>query len=57
MWHGQQKTTAGGAAQSELTAFYTHRMTAQWKVQFYGLLGLADGSPDFGAGAFLTRGF
>lgn len=57
MWHGQQKTTAGGAAQSELTAFYTLRMTAQWKLQFYGLLGLADGSPDFGAGAFLTRGF
>ena len=57
MWTGQQKTTAGGSALSELTAFYTHRMGVQWKVQFYGLLGLADGSPDFGAGAFLTRGF
>lgn len=57
MWHGQQKTTDGGAAQSEVTAFYTRRFGGQWKAQFYGLVGLADGSPDFGAGAFLIRAY
>lgn len=57
MWHGQQKTTDGGAAQSELTAFYTRRFGEGWKAQFYGLLGLADGSPDYGGGAFLIRAF
>jgi hypothetical protein len=57
MWHGQQKTTTGGAAQSEVTGFYTLRFGPQWKAQFYGLVGFADGGPEFGAGAFLTRGF
>lgn len=57
MWYGQQKTTDGGSAQSELSAFYTRRFGGVWKAQFYGLVGLADGSPDFGAGAFLIRAY
>jgi len=57
MWHGQQKTTDGGDAQSELTAFYTRRFGGIWKAQFYGLVGLSDGSPDYGAGAFVIRAF
>jgi hypothetical protein len=57
MWSGQQKTTAGGDAQSEITAFYTRRFSGAWKAQFYGLVGLADGSPDYGAGAFLIRAY
>jgi hypothetical protein len=57
MWNGQQKTTAGGDAQSELTAFYARRFGGQWKAQFYGLVGLSDGSPDYGAGALVIRAF
>jgi len=57
MWHGQERTTAGGSPQSEVTAFYTRRFGQGWKAQFYGLLGLADGSPDYGGGAFLIRAF
>lgn len=57
MWTGQQKAAAGGAAQSEVTAFYSRRFGGVWKAQFYGLVGLADGSPDFGAGAFLIRAY
>jgi hypothetical protein len=57
MWHGQEKTTSAGDPQSELTAYYIVRLDMQWKAQFYGLLGLADGSPDFGAGTFLIRNF
>jgi hypothetical protein len=56
-WYGQQKAVAGGSAQSELSGSYTVRFGGQWRAQFYGMLGLAAGSPDFGAGAFLTRGF
>jgi hypothetical protein len=57
MWHGQQRTTAGGDPQSELTLFYTRRFGVGWRAQFYGLLGLADGSPDYGGGAFAIRNF
>lgn len=57
MWHGQERTIAGGDPQSELTLFYTRRFGGGWKAQFYGLLGLADGSPDYGGGAFLMRTF
>ena len=57
MWFGQQKAVDGGAAQSEVSAFYTRRFGGQWRARFYGLVGLADGSPDFGAGAFLIRAY
>ncbi len=57
MWYGQQKTTANGARQSDITAFYIRNFTPEWKAQFYGLLGLADGSPDIGAGAIVTHTF
>ncbi len=57
MWYGQQKTTANGARQSDITGFYIRKYSPEWKAQFYGLLGLADGSPDIGAGAILTRTF
>jgi hypothetical protein len=57
MWYGQQKTTDGGDAQSEVTAFYTRRFGGVWKAQFYGLVGMSDGSPDYGAGALIIRAF
>jgi len=57
MWHGQERTTPGGEPQSELMGFYTLRFGGPWKAQFYGILGLADGSPDYGAGAVIIRAF
>lgn len=57
LWHGQERTTAAGKPQSELNGYYLVRLDASWKAQLYGIVGLADGSPDFGAGAFLIRNF
>jgi hypothetical protein len=57
MWFGQQKASDAGAVQSEITAFFNQRLSREWKAQLYGLLGLADGSPDFGVGAMVTRSF
>lgn len=57
MWFGQQKTSSAGATQSEITAFLVQRLSAAWKGQLYGVLGLADGSPDYGIGAMVTRSF
>lgn len=54
MWSGQERVIAGGEPQSELTVFYTRRFGGGWKAHFYGLLGLEDGSPDYGAGAFVV---
>jgi hypothetical protein len=54
MWSGQERLAAGLEPKSELTAFYTRRFGAGWKAHFYGLLGLEDGSPDYGAGAFVV---
>jgi len=48
---------AGGADISELTAFWSHRMSPQWKVQLYGLVGFSDASPDAGAGLMFERRF
>ena len=47
----------GGSEISELTAFWTKRMTPEWKVQFYGIVGFSDASPDAGAGLLLERRF
>lgn len=57
MWRGQERVVAGGKPQSEVTAFYLVRLDTEWTAQLYGLVGLADGSPDLGAGAFLIRRF
>ena len=57
MWHGQERAVAGGKAQSELTAYYQVRLDVEWSAQLYGLVGLSDGSPDLGGGAFLIRRF
>lgn len=57
MWRGQERVAAGVDPQSELTGFYLVRLDVEWSAQLYGVLGLADGSPDLGAGAFLIRRF
>ncbi|MHB1231787.1 MAG: hypothetical protein ACYCZQ_04275 [Burkholderiales bacterium] len=53
----RQKAFASGAPQRELTAFVTHKLNQTWKAQSYIVKGFADGSPDWGAGAMLTRAF
>ena len=47
----------GGAKVSELTAFWSQRMSPEWKLQVYGVIGFADASPDAGIGALLERRF
>jgi hypothetical protein len=47
----------GGGKVSELTAFWSNRLSPQWKLQVYGVVGFADASPDAGIGALLERRF
>ena len=47
----------GGADISELTAFWSKRMSPEWKFQLYGVVGFSDASPDAGAGVLLERRF
>ena len=57
MWFVQQKASDNGSPSSEVTAFYTQKLAPQWKGQLYGVMGFADGSPDLGIGAMVTRSF
>lgn len=47
----------GGAEVSEVTLFWSQRMSPEWKLQVYGVFGFADASPDAGIGALLERRF
>ena len=49
--------TSGGGEISELTAFVTRRLSREWKVQPYLVLGFGKASPDWGAGAQLAYSF
>jgi len=53
----RERISRNGAAQNELTGFYNIRMGANSRVQLHALRGLADGSPDWGAGVSLRTGF
>ena len=57
MWHGQERASSFSGPQSELTAYYAMQLDPQWRAQFYGLAGFADGSPDYALGAFVSRSF
>lgn len=48
---------AGGGEISELTAFATQRLSREWKMQPYFVLGFGKASPDWGAGAQLAYSF
>ena len=50
-YYYREKIAEGGAAQSELTAYWNHKIGADWRLQSYVMGGLADGSPDWGVGA------
>lgn len=56
-WDYRRKSTDDGAALSELSFFYSQKLDATDRLQIYAVHGLADGSPDFGAGCVLTRSF
>jgi hypothetical protein len=57
MLEGRQRVTPGGSPQRELTGFFVRKLDRFWKGQAYALIGLADGSPDWGAGLSLARPF
>jgi outer membrane scaffolding protein for murein synthesis (MipA/OmpV family) len=50
-YYYREKFAEGGAAQSELTAYWNHKIGDNWRLQSYLMGGLANGSPDWGVGA------
>ncbi|HSA90027.1 MAG TPA: transporter [Burkholderiales bacterium] len=52
---GRQRVVPGGSPTRELLGFWTRRLEGEWRAQIYGLIGLADGSPDWGFGLSLAR--
>lgn len=56
-YYYREKIASAGAAQSELTAYWNHRLDDSWRLQAYALGGLSDGSPDWGGGASLKYTF
>lgn len=53
----REKSSASGSPQRELTAFWSYKIDKSWKAQAYVLKGFADGSPDWGVGAFVAYAF
>lgn len=53
----RDRIVEGGARLSELSAFLSHRLTQQVRLQVYAVAGLADASPDAGAGLTLSYNF
>ena len=57
MLEGRQRALPGGAPQRELTGFWMRKFDRDWSAQAYALVGLADGSPDWGLGVSFARPF
>ncbi len=53
----RDRIVPGGARVSELTAYVSHKLAGEWKLQVYAVKGFADGSPDFGDGLSLAYSF
>ena len=53
----REAAASSAAPQREITAFYSRRIERGWRAQVYFLLGLADGSPDWGAGLSAAYSF
>ena len=49
--------TSGGGEISELTAFWSQRLSREWKLQPYAVVGFGRASPDFGAGFQLAYSY
>lgn len=50
MYDYRTRSTDTGFDQRELTAFYTRKLSGNYKLQAYATKGFSDGSPDWGAG-------
>ncbi|MDA8110131.1 MAG: transporter [Betaproteobacteria bacterium] len=57
VYFAQERASSSGHPQSDLTAFYTHKIDRTWKAQAYVLKGFADGSPDWAVGANAAYAF
>ncbi|HEY5761774.1 MAG TPA: hypothetical protein VIS73_01055 [Rhodocyclaceae bacterium] len=54
----REKLLAGRDPVSEGSLFYSYKYSKDWKVQTYGVVGIAsDSSPDFGLGATITHAY
>ena len=53
----RDRVVRGGAELSEVTLFWTRQLDRAWKSQAYFLVGMEDGSPDWGAGLSLAHAF
>lgn len=53
----RQRIAVGGAPQSEVTAYWNHRIDDSLRLQTYALGGTTQGSPDWGVGAALNYSF
>lgn len=54
---GRSRVSAASAPQRELIGYWARSLDRNWKLHAYGLVGLANGSPDFGLGASVLRAF
>jgi hypothetical protein len=54
---GRQRVVPGASPQRELTGFFVRQLDRLWKAQLYALIGLANGSPDWGFGLSAARPF
>ncbi|HEX6689628.1 MAG TPA: hypothetical protein VF110_00600 [Burkholderiales bacterium] len=54
---GRQEIAPGSGDQRELVGFWSRALDGAWKAQAYFLVGLANGSPDWGGGLTLARPF
>lgn len=55
--YGRERVAPGADRQRELMGFLVHKFDQFWKMQLYALIGLADGSPDYGFGLSVARPF
>lgn len=53
----RERSTPTGDPRRELTAFMTHKLDSNRKVQAYLVKGFSDGSPDWGVGATISIAF
>jgi hypothetical protein len=56
-YYFRQRIAVGGAAQSELTAYWNHKFSDHFRLQGYALGGMTNGSPDWGTGASVKYSF
>jgi hypothetical protein len=56
-YDSRERVSSSAEPLSEITAFWSRRLDRAWKAQAYFLLGLAEGSPDWGTGLSVAYAF